>query len=95
LPEVKARDRRRISGFVEDLATQRSGKRAGRSRSDFFNGLIIRQGDGKPMPCIAKNGTGYQDEAVCARKVGPTERRFVQILIFPVEHIWKFPIRGL
>ena len=40
MPEVKARDRRRISGFVEDLATQRSGKRAGRSRSDFFNGLL-------------------------------------------------------
>jgi len=37
--EIKARNRRRIGRFVEDFVTQRSEKRAGRSRIDLFNGL--------------------------------------------------------
>ncbi|MBI4878544.1 MAG: hypothetical protein HY812_02650 [Planctomycetes bacterium] len=38
--EIKERDRRRIGGFAEDLATQRSAERRRRRQDDFFKGLL-------------------------------------------------------
>jgi hypothetical protein len=78
--EIKARERRRISGFIEDLATQISWKRAGRSRSDFFNGLQRNGSRGaaeKVGACrlFSSNHPGVPEWGILIDEAGPGQQR--------------------